>query len=58
MLDCYFCDIDSESPDIIMNQLESIYKSPFKDSLLHPIHTIFAMIASNDFVDDFYNNHS
>ena len=30
-----------------MHQLESIYNSPFKDSYSHPVHTCFAMIASN-----------
>ena len=42
-----FCDLASEGPDIIMHQLKSIYNSPFKDSHSHPIHTCFAMIASN-----------
>ena len=31
-----------------MHQLKSIYNSPFKDSYSHPIHTCFAMIASNE----------
>ena len=31
-----------------MHQLKSSYNSPFKDSYSHPIHTRFAMIASND----------
>ena len=31
-----------------MNQLQSIYNSPFKDSRSHPIHTCFPIIASND----------
>ena len=31
-----------------MHQLKSSYNSPLKDSYLHPIHTCFAMIASND----------
>ena len=30
-----------------MNQLKSSYSSLFKDSYSHPIHTCFAMIASN-----------
>ena len=32
---------------IIINQLISIYDSPFKDSHSHPIHTCFPIIASN-----------
>ena len=32
---------------IIMNQLKSIYNSPFKDSHSHPIHTCFLIIACN-----------
>ena len=31
-----------------MNQLKSIFNSPFKDSRSHPIHTYFPTIASND----------
>ena len=31
----------------LWHQLKSIYNSPFKDSYSHPIHTCFAMIASN-----------
>ena len=31
-----------------MNQLKSIYNSPFKDLQSHPIHTCFPMIASNE----------
>ena len=42
-----FSDLASEGPDIIMHQLKSSY-SPFKDSYSHPIHTCFAMIASNE----------
>ena len=30
----------------MMNQLKSIYNSPFKESQLHPIHTCFRIIAS------------
>ena len=30
-----------------MNQLKSIYNSPFKDLYSHPIHTCFPIIASN-----------
>ena len=30
-----------------MNQLKSIYNSPFIDTCSQPIHTHFAMIASN-----------
>ena len=30
-----------------MNQLKSIYNSPFKDLHSHPIHTCFPIIASN-----------
>ena len=36
-----------QGPDIIMHQLKSIYRSPFKDSQSHPIHTCFPMIASD-----------
>ena len=43
-----FCIHSSKGPDIIMHQLKSSYNSPLKDSYLHPIHTCFAMIASND----------
>ena len=32
---------------IIMNQLQSIYNSPFKVSHSHPIHNCFPTIASN-----------
>ena len=42
-----FCNLASEGPDIIMHQLKSSYNSPFKDSYSDPIHTRFAMIASN-----------
>ena len=42
-----FCDLASEVPDIIMHQLKSNYNSLFKDSYSQPIHTCFAMIASN-----------
>ena len=47
MLDCQFCDLASEGPDIIVHQLKSHYNSLFKVSYLQPIHTCFAMIASN-----------
>ena len=32
----------------MMNQLKSIYNSPFKSSHSHPIHTCLATIASNE----------
>ena len=48
MLGCQFCGLANEGPDIIMHQLKSSYNSPFKDSHSNPIHTRFAMIASND----------
>ena len=31
----------------MMNQLKSVYNSPFKSSYSHPIHTCLATIASN-----------
>ena len=37
----------SKGPAIIMNQLQSIYNSPFKVSHSHPIHNCFPIIASN-----------
>ena len=43
-----FCDLTSGDLEVIMYQLKSIYNSPFKDSLSHPIHICFAIIASND----------
>ena len=46
MFDRQFFDLAREGPDIIMQQLKSIYNSPFKDSHLHLIHTCFAMNAS------------
>ena len=46
ILDCQFCDLATEGPDIIMHQLKSIYNTPFKDSHSHPIYTCFPMIAS------------
>ena len=49
MLDCHFCDLASEGPDIIMHQLKSIYNIPLKDSHSHPIRIYFPMIASNVF---------
>ena len=33
-----------------MNQLKSIYNSPFKNSYSHPIHTCFPISASNGFL--------
>ena len=42
-----FCIHASKGPVIIMNQLQSIYNSPFKDSYSHPIHTCFPIIASS-----------
>ena len=49
MLDCQFCFHASEGPVIIMNELKSIYNSPFKDLHSHPYHTCFPIIASNEF---------
>ena len=37
---------------INMNQLKSIYNSPFKDSHSHPIHTFFLIIASNELLSN------
>ena len=34
-----------------MYQLRSSYNSPFKDSYSYPIHTCFAMFASNEFIE-------
>ena len=48
MLESQFVIHASKGPVIIMNQLQSIYSNPFKDSYSHPIHTCFAMIGSND----------
>ena len=42
-----FCIHASEVPVIIMNQLKSVYNSPFKDSYSHPIHLYFPVIANN-----------
>ena len=42
-----FCIHAGKGPVIIVNQLKSLYKSPFKNSYSHPIHTCFLMIASN-----------
>ena len=39
---------DSEGPAIIMDQLKSIYNSPFKGSYSQPIHTCFPIISSNE----------
>ena len=36
-----------------MNQLKSIYNSPFRDSHSHPIHTCFPIIASNTVLYNF-----
>ena len=47
MLYCQFFMHASKDPVIIMNQLKSIYNSPFTDSHSHPIHTSFPIIASN-----------
>ena len=44
-----FCIHASKCPVIIMYQLKSLYNSPFKDTYSHPIHTRFAIIASNEF---------
>ena len=38
----------TKGPVIVMNQLKSVYNSPFKDPGSHPIHTHFAMISSNE----------
>ena len=46
-----FCNLASEGLDIIMHQLKFVYSSPFKDSHSHPIHTCFAMIASNVYLN-------
>ena len=40
-----FCIHASKALVIIMNQLKSIYISPFKDSHSHPIHICFPVIA-------------
>ena len=48
MLDHHFCIYTSIGPVIIMNQLKSIYNSPFGDSHSHPIITYFPIIASNE----------
>ena len=42
-----FCNHTSKGQVIIMNWLKSIYSSPFTDLHSHPIHTCFAIIASN-----------
>ena len=49
MLACQFCIYASESSVIIRNQsnLKSIYKTPFKYSHSHLIHSCFTRIASN-----------
>ena len=46
MLDYKFCIHASKGPVIIMNQLKSIYNTPFKDWHSHHIHTCFPIIAS------------
>ena len=43
-----FCIYASRGPLIIMNQLKSLYNSPFKDSQSHPIHICFPITASNE----------
>ena len=45
----------TNGPDIIMHQLKSIYNSPFKESHSHPVHTCFAMIASNVTIIKFWS---
>ena len=49
-----FCDLASESPDIIMHQLKSIYNTPFKGSHSYPIHTCLPTIAGNGMAEDTY----
>ena len=48
MLDSHFCIHAIKGPFINMNQLKSIYNSPFKNSYSHPIHTCLATIPSNE----------
>ena len=48
MLDHQFLIHAGKGPIIIMNQLKSIYSSPFKDSHSHPFHSCFPINASND----------
>ena len=43
----FFCIHACKGLVIIMNQLRSIYNSPFKDSYSHHIHTCFPIIARN-----------
>ena len=47
-----FCIHASKGQIIIMHQLKSIYNSPLKNSLSHPIHTCLATIASNAALPD------
>ena len=47
MLDSQFYIHATKGPIIMMNQLKSIYNSPFKSSYSHPIHICFVTIASN-----------
>ena len=54
MLDCQFCNLASEGPVIIINQLKSIDNSPFKDSHSHPINTCFPIIASKGIANFFF----
>ena len=49
-----FCIHAGKGPVIIMRQSKSLYNSPFKDSYSHPIHTCFAMIASNEIFKEVY----
>ena len=54
MLDCQFCIYTSKGPVIIMNQLKQLkyfYKSLFKVSHSHAIHTCFPIIASRSIGD-------
>ena len=46
-----FCVHAIKGPIIIMNQLKSIYNSPFKNSHSHPIHICLATIASNEHLE-------
>ena len=54
MLDCQFCIHASKGPVIIVNQLKSVYNSPFKDSHSYPIHTCFLRIDSNVKIIDIF----
>ena len=46
MLDCHLSR-NGKGPVIMMNQLQSIYNGPFKDSRSHLIRACFPMIAGN-----------